>query len=274
MNQRNSAKVIILFLIIVIFSCKSNNNKDNVLEGHTYNIPITKPFEFSEEVPIIWDYTDPDSISPPKTYPLDVDKFPSKPFSINTFKPLEQPMQEFPLDWDNLPTDSIRFDTLEKQEYSIKKSIIPAPVISKVEMPNALEGTPSALMELSQNEGLPSSLVRSIVQDDFGITWFATDRGLSMYDGENLYTYPHIRAWDMALDNSGKLWLVTNNEGIYVLDLKNGVEWHCDITGLFIDILCDHQGKIWLIRWRDGVYFVDEEMDQLTKLLHLLLKMK
>lgn len=66
-------------------------------------------------------------------------------------------------------------------------------------------------------DGLPSSEVYDIIQDSKGYMWFATDRGVSRFDG---YRFQNFTSNDgltdntvfkLAEDHKGRIWFVTNN---------------------------------------------------------------
>lgn len=68
---------------------------------------------------------------------------------------------------------------------------------------------------------LPSSQVYDIIQDDFGFLWFASDKGLSRYDGQKVINYSKK---DGILDNvifdfhkrpSGDIWCTTNSSKLF-----------------------------------------------------------
>lgn len=64
--------------------------------------------------------------------------------------------------------------------------------------------------------GLPSDRTHAIAQTEFGVTWFATDRGLARYDGRrtnaiNAEGLPPGRVLVLKTDESGALWIGTEN---------------------------------------------------------------
>jgi signal transduction histidine kinase len=63
---------------------------------------------------------------------------------------------------------------------------------------------------------LPSDRTHAIAQTEFGVTWFATDRGLARYDGRrtnaiNAEGLPPGRVLTLKADESGALWIGTEN---------------------------------------------------------------
>lgn len=69
--------------------------------------------------------------------------------------------------------------------------------------------------------GLPSSQVYDIIQDDFGFLWFSTDKGLSRYNG---YEFQNFDKQDGIADNvvfdfhkrpNGEIWCTTNSTKLF-----------------------------------------------------------
>ncbi|MBN3520996.1 hypothetical protein JYB62_13385 [Algoriphagus lutimaris] len=263
----SKTKTILFFsCLAAIFTVSCNDDKvqKGALDPTSFRTPITKAFEYTETKPIEWQVVDPDSIDLPQTYPLDIGKIPSKPFNINEFKPLNSPMEESPLDWD--PNDRIKleFDTIPVEK---KISILPTPVVSKMNQPSVLTGVSSGILQLSMSEGLPSNEIRKVLQNDDGSYWIATfDGGLCLYNGNELYTYDYRNIWDIVLDQDGKLWVATGNNGVYVLDFKNRTQTHFLATQVILSLLCDHQNQIWMNHWQNAYYVMDSEMKQLRQI--------
>lgn len=78
------------------------------------------------------------------------------------------------------------------------------------------------------NEGLPSSQVYDIIQDDWGYIWFSTDHGLSRYDG---YSFHNYNSQDGMTDNTvfnfrkyyGIIWCSTYNRSLFTIQGKHPV---------------------------------------------------
>ncbi len=74
---------------------------------------------------------------------------------------------------------------------------------------------------LSIKDGLAGNNVLDIIQDTIGFMWFATDNGLSRYDGYGFVTYRNIKddsssisnnlVTSLEIDNLGNLWAGTEN---------------------------------------------------------------
>jgi signal transduction histidine kinase len=73
--------------------------------------------------------------------------------------------------------------------------------------------------------GLPSDRAHAIAQTEFGVTWFATDRGLARYDGRrtnaiNADGLPAGRVLALKTDPSGALWIGTDNGAAWMWNGK------------------------------------------------------
>ncbi len=94
-------------------------------------------------------------------------------------------------------------------------------------------------------DGLSSSEVYDITQDTKGYLWFATDRGLTRYDGKNFVRYTTA---DGLLDNivfnfyeqkDGTIWCTTQNHKIFYF--KNLKEGFCEYA--YNDIILENVSK-------------------------------
>lgn len=74
------------------------------------------------------------------------------------------------------------------------------------------------------DDGLPSPEVHYCIQDDDGYMWFATDNGLSRFDGYEFKNYgsreglKHSVVFYMQKDPEGTIWLATMHGQLYYID--------------------------------------------------------
>ena len=72
-----------------------------------------------------------------------------------------------------------------------------------------------AYQQFTTDDGLPSSEVYDMYQDSKGYVWFATDRGLSKFDGETFVNYgledglPSTTVFKFFPQKDGKIWCST-----------------------------------------------------------------
>ena len=71
-------------------------------------------------------------------------------------------------------------------------------------------------------DGLPGSTVYMALQDGEGYLWFATNNGLSRFDGYEFTNFSlkegltQLLIWGIAEDEAGRIWLSTFNDLLYV----------------------------------------------------------
>lgn len=259
---------------LFLFSCQTTSKSETETTVGDYKTPVTIPLTFTDPEPFEWEDITSDTLTTPVSYTLNVDALQSKPFELNTFKPLKTPMKEFDMDWDNYPIEKLKFDSIP---FTVTKSTIKKPTITKIKAPGIMDGTNTNLLQLSTNEGLEGNMITSFLENEDGSIWIglvpitspSNLSTLTLYDGENtfLYDYPVIN--DMTFDNQGRLWLATNRNGIYVLDFANDIEYTINISEgdlNFIDILYDHSDIVYLAAFKDGVYTIDSGIENLQKL--------
>lgn len=98
----------------------------------------------------------------------------------------------------------------------------------------ALAGRAAAAVEyeyelLNENDGISSSIIFSMVQDEDGFLWLGTGyNGVLRYDGKNVATYlhdsdddsslPHNNAGNLYLDEQGRLWIGSWGGGLILFD--------------------------------------------------------
>lgn len=75
----------------------------------------------------------------------------------------------------------------------------------------------------NSRDGLPSSEVYDITQDDFGYIWFSTDKGISRYNGYEFENFdetdglPEHVVFDFVKDNKGNIWCSTLSGELFTI---------------------------------------------------------
>lgn len=114
------------------------------------------------------------------------------------------------------------------------------------------------LTQFTTNNGLPSNTIYDIVQDENGFVWFATDYGISKFDGLSFKNFtvndglPGNEILSFYKDSRNRIWMAAFNGDIgYIL---NGVFYNKDNsafleklygTKFIADIFEDSKGQIW-----------------------------
>ncbi|TVZ14650.1 ATP-binding protein [Maribacter sp. MAR_2009_72] len=273
-NTQQSKLVLIIgfFCCLFLVSCHKQSKSETETTVGDYKVPETIPLQFTEPEPFEWETITNDTVTTPVAYDLDVDALPNKPFELNTFKPLKSPMKEYDLDWDNFPVEDLKFDTVS---FTITKSTIKKPTITKIKPLGNMAGTNVNLLQLSSNEGLLSNDITSFLETEDGGIWIASSSSaspLTLYDGENAFIYDYNTVYKMEFDKQGKLWLVRPADRIiHVLDFDNNIEYTITRTENFtpFDILCDHLGTMYIASLNEGFYTIDPELRNMQKITNI-----
>ena len=136
--------------------------------------------------------------------------------------------------------------------------------------PSRMEGKPLGISTLDNRQGLSSSTVKALMQDDLGLIWVGTKNGLNRYDGVSVKTYNvfdkvanrgNNNVSALYQDADGTIWIGTDR-GVYLLDpkresfsimnpkSKDGVspdDWVHEIT-------CDLDHNHWVLIPNQGVF--------------------
>ncbi|GAO43049.1 putative two-component histidine kinase [Flavihumibacter petaseus NBRC 106054] len=240
-----------------------------------YAIPVTRPFVLPAAKPIPWREYGKDSVPTPTVIRFDINKLPSKPFSVNDFRPLKQPLRVTAFDWHKLQVTPLKADTMHYQPVPYKKFLLPEPEVTLAATPAILGKGTAGLTRLGPSEGLPGAKVYAAVQDNDGNTWISTDRGICKYTGTEFLAYNFLVrdesgavevVSEMMTDSNGKLLVSALKSGIYRIDTKtNMVEQYAVPTG-FVRFDFDKQGRLWGTRFDNGVSHLDLDKKQLGQL--------
>ena len=139
-------------------------------------------------------------------------------------------------------------------------------------MPN----TTSGILQFSEDEGLPGSIITASLTDKNGMVWLATNKGLCRYTGDNLFVYSFLNKTPqgsdytishISEDHSGRIWLSTSGDGIYILDIDNGILFHNNAYPYGANIICDHSGMIWLTYYANGLYIINPQKETIKNIL-------
>ena len=133
-------------------------------------------------------------------------------------------------------------------------------------------------------DGLPSTSITSITQDEKGFMWFGTRDGLSRFDGFTFTNFSkddsdpnslsHNQVQIVFVDNNGMLWVGTKKglnkyiEGIGFKKYYNDFEDMFSLSGNLVHSICeDKKGNIW-VGTNNGINVLDQEKDQFKTYTH------
>lgn len=118
---------------------------------------------------------------------------------------------------------------------------------------------------LQVEDGLPSSTIYDAIQDSKGFIWFATETGVSKYDGYQFINYtmkdglPNNGILRLVEDSSGRIWMLSmgalayyQNEQIVALDTLPQIA-----KQRIYSLLEDANENIWFTT-KSNIYFIDK----------------
>lgn len=275
MKNQNTFSYFFGLVFLVIASCDNKKTIPFPENPSGYHVPVTMPFEFPKEEPFQWKEIASESIPKGVTIPFNIDKLPSQPFSINDFKPMKSPVAATALNWDQLEEIKVNLDTTTGKPISVKKFMLPEPIISRLTPPSKWTGTTSGIVKLGQAEGLIGNHVYALLSDQSGSVWISTEKGLSRYKGDVFETYNFLPKdgfgnpafiTDLKFDQKRRLLITANVPGIYRLDISTGIVEHFETESNFYRIHSDHRGLIWAVSITSGIMFMKPD----TKTIHKL----
>ncbi len=118
------------------------------------------------------------------------------------------------------------------------------------------------------NDGLPGNYIEDITSDQNGRIWIATRTGLGYYEDESFHDaseYPELQNVDirtLLADSENRLWIGTQNRGIYLLDsqsgeIKNFNEENGLSGNMVISLIESAEGVIWAGTNGNGINKID-----------------
>jgi ligand-binding sensor domain-containing protein len=140
------------------------------------------------------------------------------------------------------------------------------------------------IRQISQTEGLSSTIVTSVLNDKVGFMWFGTQDGLNQYDGYSFKTYRYDSKDTNTIsdniiqtlyqDSEGIIWIGGAVNGLSSLNTntnkirryKFNNELIAAGQGKIVSIVQDKNGVIWVGSKSKGLYYSDPSKTFFTKL--------
>ncbi|MEX2565659.1 MAG: two-component regulator propeller domain-containing protein, partial [Cyclobacteriaceae bacterium] len=137
---------------------------------------------------------------------------------------------------------------------------------------------------ISIADGLSSTQVKAVFQDEFGLLWIGTTNGLQQYDGN---TFKNFRSkpgdlnslinndvWDLTEDDQNNIWVATGS-GISKYDRNNNsFTNYANVvdsneteiqTGLVFNVFFDSQKRLWATSQFAGLIRYDPALDSWSR---------
>jgi signal transduction histidine kinase/CheY-like chemotaxis protein len=130
-------------------------------------------------------------------------------------------------------------------------------------------------------EGLPSSTVTALAQDQQKYLWIAGPRGLTRFNGRSFALWqtspaiPNVDIETLFVDSKNRLWMTLSEKGVCVLSADR-ISLHClntqadpahRLPGDSIFAIAETDAGIWLPTFGDGVGLVDKQSLRLVRTL-------
>ena len=130
-------------------------------------------------------------------------------------------------------------------------------------VPACLRAQDPVYLHYTIDEGLPSNEVYDSFEDSLGYIWFATDHGISRFDGYSFRNYStsdglvHNTVFGFHTDQQGRMWMRTFNSMLCFME--NGTIYpykHNDALKTFLgrdfiqQFALDKSGNLWFVSIR------------------------
>ena len=137
-----------------------------------------------------------------------------------------------------------------------------------------LKGQEPFSASYSVEDGLPSSLVYKITQDEYGYIWVCTDQGLSKFDGQQFQNYKYdeglkdIDIYNIVNDRKGRLWINAYRTAAYLSN--DSIRYMDDILSFdniekTYDYKFDRQGRVYITSSKLTMIIKEVEEDKWIK---------
>ncbi|TDQ17039.1 phospho-acceptor domain-containing protein [Algoriphagus boseongensis] len=246
--------LLLAFLPLTFFSCSQREEIPFPENPNGWETPKPIPFSFPAEQTIQWDTIDSQYAPKKTTFPFVISQMPSKPFVVNDFKPLANPITEIPFDRDQLKKIEINWDTLKSNPIKVRKFLSDPPRILAASNPSVWRGGTSGMVKLGQAEGMIGNRILAMASDSLGVTWITTEQGLHKYDGEFFSFYNFFQKdvtgaietlSDLIMEEDGSLLISSQSSGIYRFNPNLDLVEHYQMSHGFIRIKRDKSGQLW-----------------------------
>ncbi|MFK7787548.1 MAG: two-component regulator propeller domain-containing protein [Crocinitomicaceae bacterium] len=127
-------------------------------------------------------------------------------------------------------------------------------------------GQQHSIKNYTSKDGLADQIVNAAFQDSDGYIWFATQAGISIYDGNSFQDFipsdelKGIDAVTITETSDGAIWIGSNSDGVFRYDYSN-LEHYSSNNGLPNEVVrsfyVDEKNKLW-VATSGGVAFFSE----------------
>lgn len=148
------------------------------------------------------------------------------------------------------------------------------------------QSNPFTFQRFTTEHGLPSNMIRDIVQDHEGYIWLATEDGLVRYDGYKFWTYTNIPGDTFSLSENRVQKLFVDYKGDLWIGFKSNLDRYNPACNCFIryssntsapaneqagqiNTFAEDQDKnLWIGTQNGGLFRYERDLDQFTRFLN------
>lgn len=127
------------------------------------------------------------------------------------------------------------------------------------------------ILNYSTRDGLASQIVNDVFQDKDGYLWFATQSGISKFNGHEFTEFAPIDALigvdavNILQDKKGRIIIGTNTNGLFIYDYKKTINFN-DKKGLTTNVIrrlfIDNKGALWVLTDKGVYQLIDDKLVQ------------
>jgi signal transduction histidine kinase/ligand-binding sensor domain-containing protein len=252
---------VILFVCLFFSGCWLSHHPIPLPANESeYAKPVLKTFKFTTPTKFKWNNVPSDSIHPGKISPFDFTNLEAMPFYSNGFHPLPNPPVPKAFHYNNLPDTILNLDAIASQPLVFKTTVLGAPKQVTLGLPKIKAESYFTSFQYSTEQGIPSQHVVATLHAKNGSLWIATNEGISVLSGQILEILPanYGDIFEMAEDGQGLVWVRTRENGVYVINRKEGIQKQAPIP-FGVDVRIDKKGFIWVASLSDGIYLISPD---------------
>jgi signal transduction histidine kinase/ligand-binding sensor domain-containing protein len=270
--HKTCTPLVIIPFIVFLASCHTKTETPFPENPSGFIEPKTQPFEFPEFKPFKWNELGKDSMPTVTKIKFNLENYPSSHFSTYPFKPLKSPITKTPINWENPEEIQINLDTIKNIDVPYVKYILAEPEITNLGTLTKSDGTTSGIIRIGQSEGLIGNAIYSIYDDQKGSIWFSSEKGVHRFTGDQFENYSFIlRNLDGNIDpvvdigetSSGKIMMVANASGLYLVDPILKLVEHFKIGNSYTRGIEDDNGNFWFGNTAQGIVLLDPKERQM-----------
>ncbi|MBL7807037.1 MAG: hypothetical protein JNN28_04445, partial [Saprospiraceae bacterium] len=121
------------------------------------------------------------------------------------------------------------------------------------------------------SSGLPGNIIYCAAQDENGLMWFGTDKGLACFDGVRFHNYgvaeglPDPEVLNLKMDSRGRMWISCfkrkpcyRYQGRLYTEFNDSLVNSINLQSAMIDFFEEKGKGMWMIGYSEKVFYLDD----------------